>query len=98
MSADELAACKAVVRDLRKHKDAQDFLEPVDWKFLGIPDYPTIIKRPMDLGTVSKRLERESYASVHALYADVDLVWTNAMSYNQDESFIYVLARDLKVG
>jgi len=96
MTADELAACKAVVRDLRKHKDAQDFLEPVDWKALAIPDYPTIIKRPMDLGTVSKRIESGQYTSVHALYADVDLVWQNAMLYNQDESFIYVLARDLK--
>ena len=46
MTADELGQCKAVVRDLRKHKDAQDFLEPVDWKALGIKDYPMIIKRP----------------------------------------------------
>jgi len=96
MTPDELAQCKAAVRDIRKHKDAADFLEPVDWKALGIPDYPTIIKRPMDLGTVAKRLDAGQYASVHAVYADLDLVWTNAMTYNQDESFIYVLARDLK--
>jgi len=96
MTADELTQCKVIVRDLRKHKDAQDFLEPVDWKGLGIPDYPTIIKRPMDLGTVGKRVESGQYASVHALYADVDLVWSNAMTYNQDESFIYAIARDLK--
>lgn len=94
---EELAQCKAIVRDLRKHKDAQEFLEPVDWKGLGIPDYPTIIKRPMDMGTVSRRLEAGQYASVHALYSDVDLVWTNAMTYNQDESPIFVFARDLKV-
>ena len=27
----------------------------MDWKALGIKDYPTIIKRPMDLGTVTNQ-------------------------------------------
>jgi len=29
----------------------------VDWKALGLVDYPDIIKRPMDLGTIKKKLE-----------------------------------------
>ena len=28
--------------------------------------------------------------------ADIDLVWSNAMTYNQDESYIYQIAADLK--
>lgn len=96
LSGEKLAACKAVVRDLRKHKDASVFLEPVDWKALGIKDYPTIIKRPMDLGTIMKRLEGGQYNSVLDVAADVDLVWSNAMTYNQDESYIYSVASDLK--
>ena len=28
------------------------FLEPVDWKAWNLPDYPLIIKRPMDLGQI----------------------------------------------
>ncbi|KAL1510285.1 hypothetical protein AB1Y20_006605 [Prymnesium parvum] len=96
MTAEELVQCKAIVRDLRKNKDAQDFLEPVNWKSLGLMDYPNIIKRPMDIGTVSKRLDAGQYASVHSLYADIDLIWTNAMTYNKDESTIYILAHDLK--
>jgi len=96
MSGDELGQCKAVIRDLKKHKDAEVFLVPVNWKELNIPDYPTIIKRPMDIGTVSKRLDSGSYATVHAMYADLDLVWTNCMKYNQDESSLYTIARDLK--
>jgi len=96
LSGESLAGCKKVVRDLRAHKDAGPFLEPVDWKALGIKDYPTIIKRPMDLGTVMKRLEGGQYTSVHDVAADVDLVWSNAMTYNQDESYIYSLAAELK--
>ena len=96
LSGDKLAQCKAALRELRKHKDAAAFLEPVDWKALGIKDYPTIIKRPMDLGTVMKRLESNQYASILDVAADVDLVWSNAMTYNQDESYIYQVAADLK--
>ena len=96
LSGETLNACKAAVRDLRKHKDAGVFLEPVDWKALGIVDYPKIIKRPMDLGTVLKRLEGGQYSSVLDVAADIDLVWSNAMTYNQDESYIYNIAAELK--
>jgi hypothetical protein len=96
LSGDSLTAIKAVVRDIRKHKDAAAFLEPVDWKALGIKDYPTIIKRPMDLGTILKRLDGGGYASVLDVAADIDLVWSNAMTYNMDESPIYQVAAQLK--
>lgn len=96
LTGELLAQCKAVVRDLRKHKDCGPFLEPVDWKALGIKDYPTIIKRPMDLGTIMKRLDAGQYTSVLDMAADIDLVWSNAMTYNQDESYIYTIAAELK--
>ena len=97
LCGEALAGCKGVVREMRKHKDAQVFLEPVDWKVLGIKDYPTIIKRPMDLGTVMKRLDTGHYTSALDVAADVDLVWNNAMTYNQDHSYIYQAAAGLKV-
>lgn len=96
LSGEVLTSIKAAVRDIRKHKDAAVFLEPVDWKTLGILDYPKIIKRPMDLGTIHKRLESGQYNSVLDVAADIDLVWSNAMTYNQDESYIYQVAADLK--
>lgn len=37
--------------------DAEPFLEPVDVKGLGIPDYPSVVKKPMDLGTVAAGLQ-----------------------------------------
>jgi len=96
LGGEALATCKAVVKDLRKHKDAAVFLEPVDWKKLGINDYPTIIKRPMDLGTILKRLESGAYTAVLDVISDIELVWSNAMTYNQDESYIYQTAAELK--
>jgi hypothetical protein len=41
---------------ISKDKDAWPFLEPVDPIKYGIPDYPTIIKHPMDLGTIKKKM------------------------------------------
>eukprot|EP00967_Tisochrysis_lutea_P117214 scaffold189393_cov35-Tisochrysis_lutea.AAC.1 len=96
LSAEELSQCKAVLREIRKKDIADPFLTPVDWKTLGIPDYPTVIKRPMDLGTVSNQLDAGKYSSVKQVAADVDLVWTNAMTYNIDGSWIYQSASKLK--
>jgi hypothetical protein len=96
LSGEALSQCKAIVRDLRKHKDAAPFLDPVDWKALGLKDYPAIIKRPMDLGTIMKRLETGQYDSVLSVASDIDQVWANAMAYNQDASYIYAIAAELK--
>lgn len=37
------------------HTFEDAFLEPVDWKALGLTDYPIVIKQPMDLGTIKVR-------------------------------------------
>jgi serine/threonine protein kinase len=42
--------CKAILETVNRHEHAWVFAEPVDSVKLNIPDYFTIIKRPMDLG------------------------------------------------
>ena len=91
-----MAACKKVVNELKKNKNAELFLEPVDWKGLGLTDYPAVIKKPMDLGTIAKNIESGKYSSVLDVAADVDLVWSNAMTYNADGSFVYDAAAEMK--
>eukprot|EP00644_Phytophthora_capsici_P018256 jgi/Phyca11/127367/e_gw1.68.213.1 len=54
-------------------------VDPVQW---NIPDYFDIIKCPMDLGTIKKRLENEHYNSVEAFAGDVRLVFENCIAYN----------------
>lgn len=36
-------------------KESEVFKEPVQYIELGIPDYPDIVKHPMDLGTVRNK-------------------------------------------
>ena len=47
--------CAKMINTLMNHKSAAPFLQPVDPIALGIPDYPTIITRPMDLSTIHVR-------------------------------------------
>merc|ERR1711907_279533 len=75
------------------HSQAFPFLEAVDWKKLKIPDYPHIIKKPMDLGKVEKRLAQNHYASVEEFASDVRLVFTNAKTYNVEFSDIHQMAK-----
>ena len=62
------------------------FRQPVDWKGLGLLDYPQIIKKPMDLGTIKNNLESNKYQNKEQVASDVRLVWTNCMLYNSDGS------------
>lgn len=48
--------CERVMNDICKLQPAQFFLEPVDPVKAKAPDYLHVIKQPMDLGTIRKRL------------------------------------------
>ena len=61
---------------------AGPFLEPVQWKEWGLVDYPKVVKNPMDLGTVRRKLEGAFYSSPKEFKHDVSLVWINCMTYN----------------
>lgn len=51
----ELVPCKTLLEDLECHDDAWPFLLPVNTK--QFPTYRKIIKIPMDLSTIKKRLQ-----------------------------------------
>jgi protein polybromo-1 len=52
-------------------------------------DYYRIISDPIDLRTIRKRILEGSYASLTSLYADIRLLFNNAMTYNEEHSDIY---------
>uniref|UniRef100_K3WVF0 histone acetyltransferase n=1 Tax=Globisporangium ultimum (strain ATCC 200006 / CBS 805.95 / DAOM BR144) TaxID=431595 RepID=K3WVF0_GLOUD len=67
-------------------------VDPVQW---NIPDYFDIIKCPMDLGTIKKRLENEHYNSVEAFAGDVRLVFENCIAYNSSTNKFNQAAKQL---
>ncbi|KAG1120028.1 hypothetical protein G6F42_012844 [Rhizopus arrhizus] len=82
MSSAEKKWCSQTIKSLKKHKRAVAFLQPVDPVLFNIPDYFDVIKSPMDLGTVEKKLKADQYPTVAAFKADVQLVFQNCYLYN----------------
>lgn len=64
LGKEEIRKMKIIVNCLYESNDSVDFREPVDWKGMGLTDYPTIIKYPMDLSTVLKKFKEEKYGKV----------------------------------
>ena len=60
------------------------------------PDYLDVIKRPMHLGTILKKLLRSGYPTLLDFHADVSLTFENAMTYNKTGTPVHTMAAELK--
>ncbi|XP_068324690.1 transcription factor GTE1-like isoform X1 [Pyrus communis] len=88
----------AMFRQITKLEWAWPFMDPVDVESLGLHDYYQVIEKPMDLGTIKNRMEAKDgseYKNVREIYADVRLVFKNAMKYNDEGDDVYVMAQSL---
>eukprot|EP01034_Spumella_vulgaris_P021640 gene21640-27680_t len=91
-----LKKCGELLREIAKHPQAVWFLEPVDYVKFGIPDYPTIVKQPMDFRTIRLALEALKYESHEAFADHVRLVFKNAMTFNQlRDNPVHIAAREM---
>ncbi|KAL3131033.1 hypothetical protein ABBQ38_000352 [Trebouxia sp. C0009 RCD-2024] len=79
--------CLEVMEQLLEEEDAEPFAEPVDASALGLHDYHQVIRRPMDLGTIKKGLmaDEGAYSSSAEVLKDVQQVWTNCRTYNDED-------------
>lgn len=96
MTRDQMKYCGAIMRNLKKHRDAGPFLHPVDYVKLNVPDYPKIIKHPMDLSTVDRRLNTGQYDSVDDFISDIRLVFNNCFKFNGPEAMISMLCQNVE--
>jgi E1A/CREB-binding protein len=86
-----------VLKGLQQHQHGWVFNCPVDPVELGLPDYFDIIKKPMDLGTIHKKIDGGAYHSIEDFEIDVSLTFDNAMSYNETGTVVYDMAKELKI-
>ncbi|KAJ9088120.1 hypothetical protein DSO57_1026250 [Entomophthora muscae] len=96
MTRDELKQCSSVIRALKRHPDSGPFLQPVDIKRLKIPDYPNIIKKPMDLDTAEKKLGVCAYEVVDEFFADIQRIFDNCYLYNGYDAPVSCFAKRLQ--
>uniref|UniRef100_A0A804PQ55 Transcription factor GTE8 n=1 Tax=Zea mays TaxID=4577 RepID=A0A804PQ55_MAIZE len=87
--------CANLLKSIMSHVWAGPFLVPVDIVKLNIPDYFQIVKQPMDLGTIQKKLKAGMYSTPREFAADVRLTFSNAMNYNPVNNDVHLMAKTL---
>ncbi|KRJ99511.1 uncharacterized protein Dyak_GE13512, isoform B [Drosophila yakuba] len=80
----ELAVCKTLLGEMELHEDSWPFLLPVNTK--QFPTYRKIIKTPMDLSTIKKKLQDLSYKTREDFCVDVRQIFDNCEMFNEDDS------------
>eukprot|EP00045_Choanoeca_perplexa_P015690 m.200708 g.200708 ORF g.200708 m.200708 type:complete len:1643 (+) comp17055_c0_seq1:162-5090(+) len=84
----EMIAAVATLHErvtLRDKGDGRVFLKPVDLKI--IPNYGKVVKTPMDLQTIGKKLEARAYTSIWQYMDDMHLMFENCLLFNKVASY-----------
>jgi len=87
--------CDQLVKALIKRSQGVHFSKPVEWRKMGLLEYPKLIKEPMDLGTVSDKVSKGLYQRLEHFVNDVRLVWKNAFIFNAPDSLYFKAAKTL---
>lgn len=95
MNSTLMRQCENLLKKLMSHEFGWVFNSPVDPVKLNLPDYFDVIKNPMDLGTVKKKISSSVYTSPLDFVADVRLAFTNAMTYNPPANDVHLMAATL---
>ena len=93
MTPEGEAAMATIIDWLMKRPDSADFREPLDWRGMGLNDYPKVINKPVDLATVKQNIK--GYRTIHNCADDIRLIWSNCKKYNGEGSVYYSLADSL---
>ena len=62
---------------------------------MGLSDYLSVVKYPMDLTSVLRKYKEEKYTNVEDVLDDIQLIWDNCKSYNPEISWIHSMAEKL---
>ncbi|XP_015241001.1 PREDICTED: bromodomain testis-specific protein-like [Cyprinodon variegatus] len=97
---EQLRYCSNILKEMlskRHYAYAWPFYTPVDAEALGLHDYHDIIKQPMDLSTIKKKMDHQEYSDPKEFAADVRLMFSNCYKYNPPSYHVVLMARKLQV-
>jgi len=97
--SEPLKYCNDILQEVcsKKHSGyAWPFYKPVDAKMLGLHDYHDIIKKPMDLGTVKRKMDDREYKTAAEFESDVRMIFSNCYKYNPPDHDVVIMARKLQ--
>lgn len=84
---------KTIFPAVFKHKFAWPFHTPVDPVRLGLPDYFDVIKEPMDMSLIKKKLDNFQYKSSKEIFRDFELMFQNCYTYNRPTEDVTIMAK-----
>jgi hypothetical protein len=82
-----------LLEKLKGYDYAYPFLRPVDPVADGVPSYWEVIREPMDLGTMERKLRQGGYHSEEGFHADVSKIISNSYAFNPKEFKIYAVTK-----
>ena len=77
---------RTITKELSKIRDFRDFCRPVARDLF--PDYYEQIESPMDLLTISLKINQNEYSTAQEWAEDIDLIVDNTSAYNDSDSAI----------
>jgi histone acetyltransferase len=89
-----LLECQNLLELLKKHPSSWPFRDPVSLE--DVPDYVLVVKEPIDLKTIEKKLASSEYADKQAFVEDILKVCRNSRLYNQPETVYFKCANELE--
>ncbi|XP_048002842.1 bromodomain-containing protein 4A [Leguminivora glycinivorella] len=87
-------ATMLVYKRICSHRYAQHFLRPVTDDIA--PLYSTIVRRPMDLSTIKRRIKDGVIRTTAELTRALQLMFSNALMYNSSHHFIYQMTLEFR--
>ena len=72
-----------VLSQISRLEHTEPFLRPVPKDFMN---YYEVIRRPMDLGAIKSKLADGRYIDPSQLIADMELIWSNCLKFNQADA------------
>lgn len=91
----DLSVCHTLLSELGGHEDSWPFLTPVNTK--QFPTYKKIIRIPMDISTIRKKLNDGMYKLREEFKTDVNMMFHNCEIFNEDDSPVGKSGHNMKV-
>lgn len=88
-------SCTKLLQDTLLPRFQEVFGSPVDVQ--RFPQYPIVVKNPMDFGTMKVKLLEERYNDLQDFVNDAILVLDNARAFNPPGTDVHVMANCLEV-
>ncbi|XP_077292315.1 nucleosome-remodeling factor subunit NURF301 E(bx) [Arctopsyche grandis] len=85
---------KKLIKQIQNHKSAWPFMEPVDPR--EAPMYYKVIKEPMDLQVIEKKINEQTYNMLSELIGDMTKIFDNCRYFNPKDSQFYRCAEGLE--